>query len=116
MGSISISGTDYTAWAAHGLDELQARHEMEFVNQEEDGPDQLCGEWYIADDEKRVIIYGTFGNYNSPGASHYTEAEVYDDEDEYRAALAEWEAKPEYTEEQEAAWSDEDDDCGEDVA
>jgi hypothetical protein len=98
MASQSYRGADHGEWADAGLDAIQERHAMEYVNQEDDGPDQLRGEWFIADDEARTIIFGTFGNYNSPGASHYTYAEVYDDEEEYRAALAEWEARPEYLE------------------
>lgn len=100
--SKSYCAADYKKWEAAGLDKIMNGSEMEYVNQEEDGFDTLRGEWYIADDDTRTIIFGTFGNYNSPGASHYTYAEVYDDVEEYRAALAEWEAKPEYTEEYEA--------------
>jgi hypothetical protein len=92
----SFRACDYKEWDAAGLNAIQERHEMEYCNQEEDGCDSLAGEWFIADDAARTIIYGTFGNYNSPGASHYTYADVYTDEAEYRAALAEWEAKPEY--------------------
>lgn len=109
-----ISGTDYKAWAERGLDTIQDRHEMEYVNQEEDGCDCYAGEWYIADDDALVIISGTFGNYNSPGASHYTSAEVFESEEEYRAALAEWEDKPEYLDtgdeysEQEDGWGNDD--------
>ena len=94
---------DHKEWDAAGLDAILDRHEMEYVNQEDDGPDQLRGEWYVADDDAHIIIYGTFGNDNSPGASSYTYADVYDDEEGYRAELAEWEDKPEYldTEEEE---------------
>jgi hypothetical protein len=96
MASESYRASDHGEWADAGLDGVQDAHEISYCNQEEDGADQLRGEWFIADDDRRTIVYGTFGNCNSPGASHYTYAEVYDDEGEYRAALAEWESKPEY--------------------
>ena len=96
--SDSYRMSDHKEWAAARLDEVWEGHEMEYVNQEDDYGDCLRGEWYIANDGPRVIIWGTFGNYNSPGASHYTYAEVYgpDEEDAYRADLAEWEDKLEY--------------------
>lgn len=94
--STTVRMTDHKQWAALNLDTVLDAHEMEYVNQEDDGCDSLAGEWYVADDERRVIISGTFGNDHSPGASHYTSAELYDNEDEYRAALAKWEAAPEY--------------------
>ncbi len=98
MSSTSYRAWDHAEWQAAGLNKVWDKHEMEYVNQEEDGFDCLRGEWFIADDDTRTIISGTFGNDNSPGASHYTYAEVYDDTEEYRVALAEWEAKPEYLE------------------
>ena len=109
MSSTTYRASDHKEWDTAGLDAIQNRHEMEYVNQEDDGADCLRGEWFIADDETRTLIHGTFGNHNSPGASHYTYADVYDDETEYRAALAEWESAPEYleTEEEEEDYDDE---------
>lgn len=96
---------DHKEWDTAGLDKVMERHEMEYVNQEEDGCDQSRGEWYITDDETRTIIYGTFGNDNSPGASSYTYADIYEDTDEgreeYEETKAEWEAKEEYLESEE---------------
>jgi hypothetical protein len=96
MGYEIYRGADHKEWAAAGLDAIMQAHEMTYINQEEDGFDHLRGEWFIADDATRTIIYGTFGNYNSPGASHYTYADVYDDETEYREELAHWASKDEY--------------------
>ncbi len=98
MASESYRASDHREWDAAGLDAVQDKHEMEYVNQSDDYGDSLQGEWWMADDASRTIIWGTFGNYNSPGASHYTYAEVYDDEVEYRADVAKWEAMPEYLE------------------
>jgi hypothetical protein len=94
----SFRGTDYAASQAAGLDAIQTAGEMTYCEQEEDGADCLRGSWFIADDDTRTLILGTFGNDNSPGAFHYTYAERYSDESDYRAALAEWEAKEEYLE------------------
>ncbi len=98
MGYESYRGADHKEWAAApvALDSLMQKHEMEYVNQEEDGCDSLSGDWWLADDDALTIIHGTFGNDHSPGASHYTYADVYDNEEEYREALAEWEGKEEY--------------------
>lgn len=103
MASQSYRASDHQEWDAAGLDAIMNKHEMEYCDQEDDGFQIWRGEWYVADDDTRTIISGTFGNYNSPGASHCTYAEVYDDEGEYRAALAEWEAKPEYLESEDEA-------------
>ena len=96
MQSTSYRASDHEQWSAAGLENIAANHEMEYCNQEPDYGDCLSGEWFITDDASKTIIYGTFGNYNSPGASYYTYAEVYDSTEEYIAALAEWESKPEY--------------------
>ncbi len=69
---------------------------IEYVNQADDYGDSLRGEWFASDDRTRTIYHGSFGNDHSPGASHYTNAEVFATEEEYRAKLAEWEALPEY--------------------
>lgn len=90
----------YDAWEAAGLLNFDDFAEcVEYVNQREDGFEVLAGDWFYPHDETKTIYFGTFGNYNSPGASHCTYAEVYDNEDEYREAVASWEAMPEYSEE-----------------
>ena len=67
-----------------------------YFNQRPDYGDCYRGQWFTTDDERRVIYWGTFGNYNFPGASGYTYAEVYPDAETYAAAVAELEAFPEY--------------------
>lgn len=99
MSSHTYGAWERSEWEEAGLEEAYRRGEMQFVNCEPDGFEYERGEWYITDDAARTIFYGTFGNYNFPGARDYTEAIVYYDDGEYQAAVAEWAAKPEYLEE-----------------
>lgn len=101
---------DYGSWEAAGLlDFGDFAEKIEYVNQREDGFEVLAGDWFYPHNETRTIYFGTFGNYNSPGADHFTYAEVYDDENEYREAVASWEAMPEYSEEYVAMQEDDED-------
>lgn len=94
-----ICAFDHKNWAESGfLDYGDFSDMVEYVNQQEDGPDSYRGHWWYGDDEARVLYFGSFGNYNSPGASSHTYAERFDAEEDYRAAVAEWERLPEYLE------------------
>lgn len=98
-------------WDAAGLKDFGDFAEaVEYINQSEYGDGQLEGEWYYCDDDTRTIYTGTFGNYNSPGASSYTNADVYDEDEqeEYDAEKKRLEACDEYSEEQQEAWDEED--------
>lgn len=98
---------DHKAWAEAGLKDFsEYADKVTYINQSEYGDGQLEGEWFYADDATRTIYSGTFGNYNSPGASSYTYADVYGDEEAYRFAVSVFESNPE--------WYDEDDDEDED--
>ncbi len=55
------------------------------------------GDWFYADDETLTIYHGTYGNYNAPGCG-YTYADVFDDKEEYRDAVKEWEGKDDHDE------------------
>jgi hypothetical protein len=67
------------------------------------------GDWFFVlegplPNGDRVIYFGSFGNYNSPGASTYTHAEIFDvtNEDEaiaYMDRVRHWESQPEYVDE-----------------
>ncbi len=91
-------------WDKLGLDKLLHKEEMQYVNQREDYCDSLKGEWFVipkgfTNDGRKAIIYGTFGNYQSPGSD--PRAEVYDmsdpdDEEDFLAACRYWEGLPEY--------------------
>lgn len=55
---------------------------VEYINQSEYGDGQLEGEWFYCDDNCNIIYFGTFGNYNSPGADSYTTATIFDKTEE----------------------------------
>lgn len=97
--STSYNAFDHKAWEAAGLKDFGDFAEcVEYVNQFELGDGQLEGDWFYCDDETLTIYTGSFGNYNSPGASSYTNADVYeaDEKEEYEAEKAKLEAQPEY--------------------
>lgn len=104
-GSYSVTMSEYREWERFGLSDNPTEF-AEFINQEDDYGDSMRGEWYYAPDELvtvdgeslRVIYYGTFGNYHSPGACHYTYAELYADGDDYEGDIAQLRAAPEFIE------------------
>jgi hypothetical protein len=103
--SVTISAFNHDDW--------QYRRLADFA----DFADQLCerdvgedafggyGEWFFVPVDPlpngdRVIYFGSWGNDYSPGASAYTNAEVFDGNDpvelaEFTLRVQEWEAKPE---------------------
>ncbi len=108
MPSANYNAWNHKEWEAAGLLSFEDFSDaIEYVNQRDIG-DQLEGGWWYSDDDKMTIYTGTFGNYNSPGASSYTKADIYDDADEFKAEIAKLEAMPEYVD-------DEDDINGEDT-
>lgn len=110
--SQSYNAFDHKSWDAAGLKDYGDFSDMvEYINQRDIG-DQLEGEWYYCDDETRTIYSGSFGNYNSPGASSYTNAEVYDEDeiDDYNAEKARLEQCEEYAETDDDEEEDDEDD------
>jgi hypothetical protein len=108
------SAFDHKRWAEAGLKDFGDFAEcVEYVNQSEYGDGQLEGEWYYCDDDTLTVYSGSFGNYNSPGASSYTTADVYDDKTEYEEEKARWEGCPEYLDTDE--YEEEDEDCNDDL-
>ena len=102
---------DHEEWDSAGLKDYGDFAEcVSYVNQREYGDGSLAGGWYYCDDETRTIYSGSFGNDNSPGASMYTYADVYGEEeaDEYAADKARWDAKDEYLETEE---EEDEEDC-----
>ena len=113
-----MSAFDHKQWDEAGLQDFADFSEkVEYCNQSEYGDGQFEGDWYYIPDEPlaagphvgcRVIYSGTFGNYNSPGASSYTYANIYDcalgdvvsqaERKEFEKAKAKWESSPEYLE------------------
>jgi hypothetical protein len=107
--SFTINAFNHEAWARHGLADFG-----DFADQITEcnvGEDAFSGygDWFFVPDEPlpngdRVIYFGSWGNDNSPGASMYTHAEIFDGIDpeevaEFTLRVQEWESKPEYVEE-----------------
>ena len=104
--SMTINAHDYREWEELGLlDYSDYSDKIQECNQWEQG-DCTVGEWYYIPSERTakndaVIYFGSWGNYNAPGASSYTYAEVYDmdnpDEvDQYAADVKRWKRYPEW--------------------
>ena len=90
--SLSFNAFNHKEWASYNLaDYGDYSDKTTDYNMRDDGADSTAGSWYYIPDEPlvvegqgtfRVIYHGTWGNYNSPGADSYTNAELYDIEDE----------------------------------
>ena len=104
----TINAFDDVEWKRHGLADYG-----DFADQITEcnvGEDSFSGfgEWFFVPDEPllnndRVIYFGSWGNDNSPGASTYTNAEIFDGDDptdlaEFHARLKHWESQPESVE------------------
>ncbi len=118
--AFTVCAANHAEWEENSLaDYGDFSDRVEYVNQGEDNFSGY-GEWFYIPDEplpamkgvgdykpnERVIYFGTYGNDNSPGASHYTYAEIFDMDDEEDAAefesrKAEWESKEEWLPEDE---------------
>ena len=102
----TINAFNHREWARLGLADYG-----DFADQVAEcnvGEDTFSGhgEWFYIPEEAlpnndRVIYFGTWGNDNSPGASSYTHAEIFDmdnpvDAAEYEKRVKEWESQPEW--------------------
>lgn len=67
-----------------------------FVLQTEHADGQLSGYWWHGDEPSRTVYGGIHGLHNSPGASGYTWAVVFDELEHYEDAVARCKALPEY--------------------
>jgi hypothetical protein len=111
--SFTIRAFNHQEWKRYGLADYGDFADM--VTEVNQGEDAFSGygEWfYIPDDpppkNDRVIYFGTWGNDNSPGASSYTHAEIFnmddpDDAAEYEKRVKDWESQPEWEEVEEEA-------------
>ena len=104
----TINAFNHDEWERHGLADFG-----DFADQITEcnvGEDSFSGfgEWFYVPDEPlpngdRVIYFGSWGNDNSPGASTYTNAEIFDVLDpnqliEFSKRVDHWESQPEYVE------------------
>lgn len=104
--SFTISAFNHAEWQRHGLAAFSDFADQ--ISERNVGEDAFSGfgEWFfVADDPlpngDRVIYFGSWGNDNSPGASMYTHAEIFDGDGpdelaEFTLRVYEWESKPEY--------------------
>jgi len=104
--SFTICAFNHQEWARYGLQDYGDLADM--VTECNQGEDAFSGygEWFFIPDDPlpgndRVIYFGTWGNDNSPGASSYTHAEIFDmdcEAAEYEERVKEWESQPEWVE------------------
>jgi hypothetical protein len=105
--STHVKASDYKEWEKYGLEDYGDFSDCTSdCNIRTYGDDSTTGTWFYIPDEPlkninpdvieeelqgdhgpvvphfRVIYHGSWGNDNSPGASHYTYAEIYDMNDE----------------------------------
>ncbi len=104
--SFTICAFNHAEWQRHGLADFGDFAER--INEINVGEDAFSGhgEWWYAPDEPlpsghRVIYFGSWGNDNSPGASMYTHATLFDvsNPDEladFALRVRELEAQPEF--------------------
>jgi len=106
--SFTLTAFNHDEWNRHGLADFG-----DFADQISEcnvGEDAFSGfgDWFFVPDEPlpngdRVIYFGSWGNDNSPGASTYTYAEIFDSLDpdqlvEFSKRVDHWESQPEYVE------------------
>lgn len=107
--SFTVTAFNHAAWQRHGLADYG-----DFADQISEcnvGEDAFSGygEWFFVPDEPlpngdRVIYFGSWGNDNSPGASSYTHAEIFnvdepEDAAEFKKRVKHWERQPKYADE-----------------
>ena len=101
----TINAFNHAEWVQHGLADY-----CDFADQISEcnvGEDTFSGfgEWFFVPEEPlpngdKVIYFGSWGNDNSPGASSYTNAEIFEstEEAEFQRRVKHWESQPEYVE------------------
>jgi hypothetical protein len=102
--SFTINAFNHEEWERHGLADFSDFADR--ITERNVGEDSFSGygEWFFVPDEPlpngdRVVYFGSWGNDNSPGASMYTYAEIFDGHDElaeFTIRVQEWDSKPEY--------------------
>ena len=109
--SFTISAFNHDEWNRCSLaDFSDFADQIAEVNVSEDAFSGF-GDWFFVPNEPlpngdRVIYFGSWGNDNSPGASMYTHAEIFDALDpdqliEFSKRVDHWENQPEFAEDEE---------------
>lgn len=104
--SFTVNAFNHAEWQRLGLADFAEFADR--INEINVGEDAFSGygEWWYAPDEPlpngdRVIYYGSWGNDNSPGASQYTHASIFNgsDDDEmadFALRVRDLESQPEF--------------------
>lgn len=107
--SFTVNAFDHAEWHHHALSDFSDFAEL--ITECNAGEDAFSGygEWFFIPDEPlpngdRVIYFGSWGNDNCPGASMYTNAEIFDMNDRDDAAafderIQHWQSQAESIEE-----------------
>lgn len=124
---LNVQAYDHAEWERNSLQDYCEFSDMIHECNQADRGDHSVGCWFYIPEavlppmkdvdyggrtpNERAIYTGTWGNDNSPGASHYTSAEIYDMDDEedakaYHDRVAELQAFPEWVE---GAWGEDTD-------
>ena len=102
----SISAFNHEEWQRRSLSDFGDIADQ--ITEFNVGEDAFSGygEWFFVPDEPlpngdRVIYFGSWGNDNSPGASSYTNAEIFDSNDpdemaDFALRVQHFENQPEY--------------------
>lgn len=104
--SFTLNAFNQAEWQRHGLADYCDYCDM--ISECNVGEDSFSGygEWFFVPDtpmpnDDRVIYFGSWGNDNSPGASMYTNAEIFDmtnadDAAEFAQRVRHWGSQPAY--------------------
>jgi hypothetical protein len=106
-----VANFDHKEWDRLNLQDYSEFSEKITECDQRELGDCTAGNWYYIPDEPvtnengvfKVIYHGSWGNYNSPGASSYTYAELFDttdpdDMEDFEKQKKNWENSPEWEE------------------
>lgn len=104
--SFVLTAFNHTEWSRYGLADFGDFADQ--IVERNMGEDTFSGygQWFFIPNDplpnnNRVIYSGSWGNDNSPGASSYTHAEIFnmddtEDASEYGKRVKQWESSPEW--------------------
>lgn len=102
----TLSSFNHDEWERHGLAKFSDYADRITECNLGDGSYGAFGKWFFVPNEPlpsgdRVIYFGRWGNDDSPGASSYSHAEIFDvanpvDAKAFENRVRHWESQPEY--------------------